>query len=252
MKYSNQNGFTIIETILFLAITGLLVAAILIGSGNSINTQRYRDSVSSLQSILQQQYSDVTNVNHDQATQIDCEGYYFNRGQSDCVLLGRLITTTDGKTINIQKVAGCDSSVTEATPLLNDVDVFRTEAGGYDTYVSSVMKETYDLEWGSALVNDDGSPMQFSILILLSPNSGMVRTFIDPDNVVYSPSSVGSSTVVQSMITEDALVYQSLTMCVSSNGLFTGPKSAVRIGANSTGSSGIETLGGGDASNDCN
>ena len=44
MGAKTQNGFTIIEVMLFLAITGMLAAAILVGSGVAIGQQRYRDS----------------------------------------------------------------------------------------------------------------------------------------------------------------------------------------------------------------
>src|SRR5665811_997144 len=96
MKLSNQAGFTIIETMLFLGITALLIMGLLVGIGTSINIQRYRDSVSSLQSVLQQQFSEVSNVSNDSLSNA-CYGDNSTnnpRGQSNCVILGRLITTT--------------------------------------------------------------------------------------------------------------------------------------------------------------
>ena len=36
-------GFTIIETMLFIAITGLVFAGVVIGTNGSLRSQRYRD-----------------------------------------------------------------------------------------------------------------------------------------------------------------------------------------------------------------
>jgi len=97
MKPLYRDGFTIIETMLFLGITGLLIVGILAGTGNSISIQRYRDSVTSLQSMLQMQYSNVENVSNNSVAAKSCGAKTSPRGQSDCVILGRFISTTDGK-----------------------------------------------------------------------------------------------------------------------------------------------------------
>ena len=93
---------------LFLGITGLLIMGVLVGAGTSINIQRYRDSVSSLQSVLQQQFSDVINVSNDSAGDRACYGdsSIRARGQSDCVILGKFITTADGRQLAIKSVIG--------------------------------------------------------------------------------------------------------------------------------------------------
>jgi type II secretory pathway pseudopilin PulG len=76
MGTTYEAGFTILETMLFLAITGLLIAAMLFGVGTSINTQRYRDSVTSLKSFLQSQYSDIENVQNDRGDNWKCNAAY--------------------------------------------------------------------------------------------------------------------------------------------------------------------------------
>ena len=52
-----SNKFIKLGTLLF---SVMLIIGVLAGAGTSINAQRYRDSVTSLQSTLQQQYSDST------------------------------------------------------------------------------------------------------------------------------------------------------------------------------------------------
>ena len=54
-------GFTIIEIMIFLAITGLLVVGVLVGTGSTIARQRYNDAVESFAEFLRRQYSFVIN-----------------------------------------------------------------------------------------------------------------------------------------------------------------------------------------------
>jgi type II secretory pathway pseudopilin PulG len=58
----SDRGFTVIEVMLFLAVTGALAVGILVGAGVSIGQQRYRDSVNSLKSTIQDRYNQTTNV----------------------------------------------------------------------------------------------------------------------------------------------------------------------------------------------
>lgn len=55
-------GFTIIEVMLFLAISGFLLVGILAGTGAGIARQRYNDSVQNVAQILREQYSAVINT----------------------------------------------------------------------------------------------------------------------------------------------------------------------------------------------
>lgn len=239
MKFSSEAGFTILETILFLSITALLATGVLAGIGTSINIQRYRDSVTSLQSVLQQQYSEVSNVSNDNTKGCDDKP----RGQSDCVILGRYITTESNKILSIQRVIG--QIPLGSVSSLDDVRVFKDDNGidqprGYNAIVISSdveAAETYEIEWGSSLVEIEAkssAPMAFSILILRSPISGTMRTFINPDSVVTASN-------IQNIITPVALTTNSIKMCVEpSGGSSAGFKTAVEIMANSTGPTGVE------------
>lgn len=233
MKHTKKFGFTIIETMLFLGISGLLVMGILIGAGNSINVQRYHDSIMSLQSVLQQQYSDVANVSNDNSGSLACygDGSIKYRGQSNCVVLGKYITTINSQTLSIKSVIGYIPDDISFLGL-NDVDALQLCA----VKISPVPGETYEIEWGSSIVKPETrDDLAFSMLVLHSPSSDTVRTFIDPSNVI-ADADVGT------LVTESALL-QPVKICVESNGLFSNDKSAILITANSTSSSGIETLG---------
>lgn len=241
MKALNKAGFTIIETMLFLGITGLLAMGVLAGTGTALNTQRYRDSVSSLKSILQQQYSDVANVNNNLSNNWTCDSSGLSEvsvsgastplGRSDCVILGRFITTSNGSDLSIKDVIGYIGS--ESVSGLNDIDALKEYT---KAKVSTLETEIYSIEWGSSVVPQKSNiGMNFSILILRSPASGTIRTFIDSENVINSDD-------INNLINSTAL-NKSITMCVDSNGLFTGYIMAVRINANATGATGVETLG---------
>lgn len=236
MKPLNKNGFTIVETMLFLSISGLLIAGILVGTGTSINTQRYRDSVTSLQSFLQQQYSNVANVSNDNPSSPTnaCYGDGStdnSRGQSECVILGRFISTDDGKTLKTQDVIGYIPS--GSTILTDDIDALKQ----YIIRVSPVAAKSYDLEWGSSVVKPGGTTtLVLSMLVLRSPSSGIIRTFISDNDTVISGNDI------KSILSLSALS-QSEKLCVESNGLFTGTKLAVFIEKNATSANGVKTLG---------
>lgn len=232
MKPVKINGFTIVETMLFFAITGLLIMGILVGTGSSINIQRYRDSVTSLQSFLQLQYSNVANVSNDSLTN-NCDGVS-NRGQSGCVILGKYITIINGKTIETKDVLGNDTS--SSTDASDDLSSLKNAA----ITTSNVGTETYDLEWGSSVAykTSDNQPY---ILILRSPSSGTIRTFISKTTPLNGD--------IELILEDREALNQEAQLCVNSNGLFTGNTMAVKIDKNATSASGVETLG--DNNNGC-
>ncbi len=230
MKPLNKAGFTIVETMLFLGISGLLIMGVLAGTGSSINTQRYRDSVTSLRAFLQGQYSEVSNVRNAN-TSVMCQGSPVDsRGRSDCVILGRLITTIDNKKLSVRDVIGYTNP--NSPQPTDDIAAIKQ----YNISVSSSgLAETYEVEWGSSMMQDDGNtPIDFSMLIIRSPLSGVIRTFV---SIPSTPSTDLDSLVDTTKLTNDAKI------CVDSNGLLSGTKLAVYINKNATSASGIETLG---------
>lgn len=177
-----NHGFTIIEVMLFLAVTGALTVAVLVGAGTSIGQQRYRDSVNSLKSFMQSQYNEVTNVVNDRdqnwtcsnngtVTQTQNGGEV--RGTSNCVVLGRLVTVDPtGKILTSSNVIGNRTS--GAAQGANDI----AELSNYDMTVSPINSETSEVSWGAQIVSPKTTnPQPVSILIVLSPLSGSVLTF---------------------------------------------------------------------------
>jgi type II secretory pathway pseudopilin PulG len=178
-----STGFTIIETMLFLAISGMLVAAILVGSGIAINQQRYRDSVNGVKSYIQQQFNETANVINNRSAAWTCTasgdvvevaGSGQPRGRSDCVIIGRLITTSDdGTTLMASNVIGMRTPGAPKQPS----DLLELQRS-YRLSTSPIEATTTEVSWGSKIVRQKTtSPLPLSILIVRSPLSGVLMTF---------------------------------------------------------------------------
>jgi hypothetical protein len=214
---------------LFLAISGLLFAAIIFGTGSSISIQRYRDSVSSLQSILQQQFTEVTNVTNDNTT-VDCGSNTIqNRGQTDCVVLGKFITYSGGNSLSIQTVIGNPVRSVDNT---SDLTVFNQ----YDFTLTT--SEPYSIEWNALIKDKNNNSMKFSILMLRSPLSGTVRTFID-----ITTDSILGPNIPAKLINSTALNVTKAELCIDPNGLTTNKQIEILINTGASNSAAIETIG---------
>lgn len=257
-----SSGFTVIETVLFLAITGLMIAVMFIGIGSSIGAQRYRDSVESFKSVLQQQYSELTNTYNGRESGWACRpvgarllvgegdaaatlGNASPRGQSDCAVVGRYMTI-DGGTIRtfpvLAHVSGQPTGTTDIAKLRSAAYVFGIWSGG---------NADYQLEWGTRIAwptgsspsdprpaSTGGGDRKIAILFLRSPDSGSVYTF--SSNTVISGEP--SSTQIKAMIIESATAIPGRAarlLCVDSTGLVITPNRGVFIDAQAGDSSAI-------------
>lgn len=167
---------------MFLAITGILAVGILVGTSAAINQQRYRDSVNSLQSMLQDQYSKATNIDNDRDNTWRCDGTAAisqggatePRGTSDCIVLGRLISVaSDGQTLEFRDVIGRHR--TGVVKQANDVDELTK---GYSVTASPVETDNETMPWSTTIVKPTTTePQPTTILIIRSPLSGGMLTF---------------------------------------------------------------------------
>ena len=111
MKQKFIPAFTIIEVSFFLAISGLMAVGLLAGMGATINSHRYRDSVASLQSQLQQEFSRVENIQNNRAGNESCNATASitssssERGTTDCVIVGRFIAIEGDKITSYPVIA---------------------------------------------------------------------------------------------------------------------------------------------------
>lgn len=250
MGTHKTSGFTIIETMLVLAITGALVAGLFVGIGTSINAQRYRDAVETFKLVLQTQYAELTSVINSRDDNWVCDAQAATeasgvevRGQSDCILIGRLVTVNQ-RDISIYTILGREQS----TPDIDDNDIERLRTN-YALNVSNVDVERTTLEWGTQIAwpregtgargnGTPTTPRSLSVLFVRSPDSGQVYTFTNDD----APEEV-AGTYLQSMLVEGDTVpgQAERIVCINSDGFFVGDDRSVVMSRFGTVPSAIET-----------
>lgn len=178
MNRQQTSGFTIIETMLFLAISSLLAVMVLVGAGVNIDRQRYRDTANSLKSYLQEQYSQAANINNIRGSSTGCAlngsrleigptaGITWPRGADDsCVILGRYVKSDDGVTLTSGPVIGMRTGNIAAAGWR---DVLQNYARAY----SPTGRESYEVAWGNK-VSDP-----FNLMFVRSPQDGAMHIIV--------------------------------------------------------------------------
>lgn len=195
MNTNSDQGFTVIETMLFLAITGALFAALMIGVGTGITQQRYLDSVRSYRALLQNQYAAVLNTkNNANIDQWKCDTANGkvgggtttgNNGASNCVILGRAIQVINGTTVTTSSVTGFEPSPSDQDKLATSTDLEALQL--YNPQLADFDAQHTELDWQSSLYTyaptggtNPKHPSSTMIFILRSPSSGTVKVFGSP------------------------------------------------------------------------
>ena len=130
-------GFTIIETMLFLAIAGLIFAGLVAGTNGAIRRQRYKDSVQGFVDDLRDLYSLVENtqvLKYDGtakcAVGTDGTDGSEGRGRSNCSVYGiyAIISPNHGNknTIEAYWVIGTDQSLVRGAS--SDIEFFKEDS----------------------------------------------------------------------------------------------------------------------------
>lgn len=174
-----REGFTIIEVILFLAITGLMVAGMLVGVTFALRQQQYRDTVQSFANFLKDQYSRVINVENNRTAAAVCpipgatnDGA---RGQSRCVIVGRYIRSTDARVYTVSPVYALKSA----------------DGSGWRYGYGDADNEVYTVGWGAQArsIGRGGTPSgTMALLIYRHPEDG--RILIHSNDVAYTNTAL--------------------------------------------------------------
>lgn len=249
MGTQTAKGFTLIETILFLGITGLLILGMMVGAGASLSAQRYRDSVESFKNMLQEQYSDISVVrngrdntwNCNENTAVTSSGST-NRGQSDCMIVGKYVRV-DADEATIHTVLAVETSTTtRSTEEL-------TLEQNYRYSIDRSADQTYKLDWGSQIAwpksgggaRSPTTPRTIGIFIMRSPSSGFIYTFSDTD-IPADVASINDATFKQ-LIEMDSTIpgRQSRNICIDGSEAFGGQNMNIYIASRANSASAIET-----------
>lgn len=244
MKTLDHRGFTIVEVMLFLAISGVLIATLLGGWTVMINTQRYKDSVDTVYGYFQDQYNLVYNVENERTSSLSCDsnsqvsesggGASDHRGQSDCLLMGRFIKITNGETINSYAVVGREPATRPAGP---EVEVMKAYNPKVVTQSIGLSEAKQIVPWGAVMRGKAGNndPLNLDILLLRSPSSGVVHRYI-------ANSEPGTPSINVDKI-NDEFEKSDVTFCFDPGAAVQGAGQAVVIRAYASSRNSIETLG---------
>lgn len=168
MGIKTAPGFTIIEVMLFLAVTGLMLAGILMNATSSINAQQYREGVEATRNLIAGQYAEVysmkifsitregtgserNDINVDPCRWLQGEERNVNRGTSECFYTGRLVQilpstsgSTTASTLRITPVVA--DSLLEGDRLFQDQQTAASDANAAinpDTGLPYTLSERY-------------------------------------------------------------------------------------------------------------
>lgn len=184
-KNNFTSGFTLVETMLFLGISGLLLVSMLAGTTVTIQRQRYSDSVNSTQSFFQKQYNETLNVINARSGRELCNaaniivpaegGPAESPGTSDCLVLGRVIEIVPGSDkLDSFAVVGREPSAD--TTALRDDELFQQ----YNpTLVRASEVQSFTIPWGAKVLvarKSEGGQIN-RLVILRSPRSGALYTY---------------------------------------------------------------------------
>lgn len=228
---STKTGFTLIEVMLFLAITGLLLIGVLGGTYANIATQRYNDSVRSFAEFLRQVYSEVISPESLGSTSETDQGI---GSSNDQAIYGKVIVfglEDEGATDRIYTatLVGDVTPPTTSSGFIPDLAAVNarlfcgTDTG---TYLSTV--SNYTMLWDAHIQNTDLNQFKGTVIIARSPTSGTIHTAFT--NETYNirdycqPTSASASNNLNRALKENPNSFsttEDINFCVESQNSFT-------------------------------
>lgn len=245
------DGFTVIEVMLFLAISGALLLMAMLGSGEMARHARFSDSVNSFHSNMQRYYEEVASGVNTRALNDGCAAGNVRAGTDTCLLIGRVISFNEDTSGGIVRYATSSAAIPDTGSIYSQL-----QAGSVTVQASG--EQPITLPWGALFQNASRA----SAVIAAQPlkQVGSTRALIN--NVAFLRHPNGSQIVpyffystnnglanVQSGLTTalNALSATSATtanICITTSptefGTTSPPVAAIMLG-NGTGSASIDT-----------
>lgn len=270
--FGRHFGFTLVEVSLFLAISGLLLIGIIAGTQNSINAQRFNDSVQNFVEFLRTVYSEVENPQSP------------GDGRSGYAIYGRLVSfgqamTLDGaripsyeQRVYVYDVIGNSNSINTSSGLAasaliaanaNVVLENKSDSGVVTSVSYAGNVREYIPTWGSAIDDaskTNGTPYTGTILVVRHPKSGTISTLIS-SNVIQINQTVKEANqsrnfaAVRKMLKDNLNSFgtREVNFCVNPDGMNVraGLRRNVRLLSNARNTSGVELINQDDLNNKC-
>lgn len=241
MGKTNSKGFTLIEVILFLAITSLMMIGVLVGVNGSISRQRYDDASAGLLDYMKSQYNLVDNVRNNRPLNRACDSSGVaadteddGRGTSGCTVVGRLVSSTDGESVDSRPVYALSVPLDGVVSEEDVLDSLDLREAPDDLKTDDV---DYTLAWQTQVYTDKdnkSSSRKFTMLIVRLPTNGLTRTYV-------SDSSVADISELW-----NAPMTSPLNLCIETSGLTGAPATGVSILPGAANSNGVQFIPAGD------
>lgn len=210
-------GFTLIEVMLFLAITGLLFLIGFFGTTFQIRNVRFTDSMRSLHSNLQKQYTLVATGANPRDVSATCTNPggalgtppTFGTGTAaandtagdagGCVLLGKLVKLSpDNSNLTSYYVVGTRLSASQLTG--DDVTDLRNSGPA----LSPQAIDSQEITWGANFIQPSSAAsnnQSQAFAYLRSPSTGRIMTFAFSNDVITNGTIPGNDAAMRSAIT---------------------------------------------------
>lgn len=181
-----ESGFTIIETSLVLAVTGLVIAGVLLGIGNGLSHQRYTDAVNQTVDFFRGQYAQTTNTLNNRSAAERCDasgisdtGTAMPIGASECLLVGKIVRATGNDDVTVSQVLALhDPTDDDDISTLSDVEILRASHLQQGNQL-----DDFRPDWGARLVTPGSTDTaQFTMMVVRTPVTGTIQTFTSASN----------------------------------------------------------------------
>lgn len=263
MGEKSKFGFTLIEVVLFIALSGALIVGIITSTSISINKQRYNDSVQSFAEFLRNIYSEATNVQN-----IIDDGKN-EHGRSEKAIYGKLITfgesyNLDGKLNNdnsifVYNIIGDISSNPIGEDALSSLSKLNANIGevivgeGINQLSLIGSAYAYTPTYGARIEQTNSNDLfKGAIMVVRSPLSGTFYTYIldstdhtvEVNRAVFNHDSTNPLLQYLSPTADHAFVTKQMDLCISSEDvkLYDGLRRDIRLNEGIRNSSGIEMV----------
>lgn len=256
-KLRTKRGFTIIEVSLFLALSGFLMVGLMVSTNMSISRQRYNDSVNTFGEFLRGIYADVINVSNDEPLSAD-------PGRTKTAIYGKYISIGEANedgvfdgTLHVYDVVGyaISSSSASTSRVIDALRSSNVDINIFDTsgcqFASSCQNKfyrhtTFTIPWDASIEKSDGSLFKGGILVVRSPITGGIRTYIYEGNpysfhlaLEQSSAADDFKTILTGISNGSAGGERELDMCIDSPDNNNYNRRNVRLAARANNSTGI-------------